>query len=425
MKRIWVLLIAVLALAHAPAQPQSAAFGKEQLDQMLAPVALYPDALLSQLLMASTYPDDVKAAAAWASQHGSLQGDAAVKAAQDQAWDPSVISLVGFPSVIDMMGRQPDWVLSLGNAFLDQPDDVMASVQRLRQQAQRAGNLASNAQQKVSTSTEGGNTYISVAPASPQTVYVPTYNPGTVYGTWPYPAYPPAYYPPPPGSAFASALVGGLAFGTGIAIADSLWGGFDWGHNDVDIDVNRYNNINVNRRIDANRANVNWSHDPARRGAQPYRGGATQQRFDAGRRTAQTAPRGQGAQLPGAQRPADAQQARRDHAQQVMRERGSPGGARPGGQAGGRPGAQGAGQHRATPERNAAPQANRSRNEARSAAAARSRDNNRDNALRGAGGPRQAAAAPHPRPAQQAPRAAPHRDGGGGGRHIERSHGRR
>ncbi|OZI38741.1 hypothetical protein CEK29_19740 [Bordetella genomosp. 5] len=409
MKRIWVFLIAVLALAHAPAHAQSAALGKEQLDQMLAPVALYPDALLSQLLMASTYPDDVKAAAAWAGEHSTLQGDAAVKAAQDQPWDPSVISLVGFPSVIDMMGRQPDWVLSLGNAFLDQPDDVMASVQRLRRQAQSAGNLASNAQQKVNTSTEGGNTYITVEPASPQTVYVPTYNPGTVYGAWPYPAYPPAYYPPPPGSAFASALMGGLAFGTGIAIADSLWGGFDWGHNDVDIDVNRYNNINVNRRIDANRANVNWSHDPARRGSQPYRGGATQQRFDAQRRTVQ-----------GASRPADTQQARRDHAQQVMRERKTPDGARRAGQSPGRQNAQRPAQHHAAPDRATRPQANR--NEARSAAAARSRDLNRDNALRGAGGPRQAGSAPHARPAQHAPRATPHRDGGA--RHIERSHGR-
>jgi len=414
MKRVITLLLTLMVLMHGPSQAQQTTFSKEQLDQMLAPVALYPDALLSQLLMASTYPDDVKAAATWSGQHSSMQGDAAVKAAQDQPWDPSVISLVGFPSVLDMMGRQPDWVQTLGDAFLDQPDDVMASVQRLRQQAQRAGSLTSNAQQKVSTSTEGGNTYVSIAPASPQTVYVPSYNPSTVYGTWPYPSYPPAYYPPPPGSVFASALVGGLAFGTGIAIADSLWGGFDWGHNDVDIDVNRYNNINVNRRIDANRANVDWSHDPARRGNTPYRSGATQQRFS------QQRPAGQHNARPGDSPGRDAsQQARRDHAQQIMRERGAGGGG-----AGQRPGARATPQHQAQPRRADAPQANRNRADARSAAAARSRENNRDNAFRGVDAGRQTG---QPHRAAPAARHAPHRDApsGGGGRHIERNHGRR
>src|SRR5690606_41074956 len=111
-------------------------------------------------------------------------GDKAVNAVQNQPWDPSVMSLAAFPSVLDMMGRQPDWVKSMGDAFLDQPDDVMNSVQRLRLQAQKAGSLASNTQQTVTTSTQGGSTVVSIAPASPSVVYVPTYNPTTVYGTW-------------------------------------------------------------------------------------------------------------------------------------------------------------------------------------------------------------------------------------------------
>jgi len=353
----------------------------ERLDQLLAPVALYPDALLSQLLMASTYPDDVAAAAQWSKQHTDLSGDAAVKAVQDQPWDPSVLSLAAFPSVLDMMGRQPEWTRSVGDAFLDQPDDVMDSVQRLRLQAQKAGNLASNTQQKVSTSTENGTTVVSIEPASPSVVYVPTYNPSTVYGTWPYPTYPPAYYPPPPGSVFASALVSGLAFGTGIAIADSLWGGFDWNDHDVDIDVNRYNNINVNKKLDASRTNVQWNHDPSRRGSTPYRSADTRQRFDDKRAGVQ---REQGGRAAGgtASRSATDQQARRQHAQEVMRQHDGTGPAArsSGGQT------RQAGAH-ANGNRTNTANVNRNRGNAQTAAMARSRENNRDNALRGVNGP--------------------------------------
>jgi hypothetical protein len=411
---ITLALLCASTAAHA-----QSSFGKEQLDQMLAPVALYPDALLSQLLMASTYPDDVAAAAAWSAGHTGLSGDAAVKAVQDQPWDPSVMSLAAFPSVLDMMGRQPDWVRNVGDAFLDQPEDVMSSVQRLRAQAQAAGTLNSDAQQKVSTQTEGGATVVTIEPASPDVVYVPSYNPATTYGTWPYPSYPPAYYPPPPGSMFASAMVSGLAFGAGIAITDSLWGGFDWGHNDVDIDVNRYNHINVNRRLDARSNNVTWNHDPARRGATPYRNSATRQRYDAQRRVGATAHR------------PSADQARRDHAQQVMHDR--------------RPAADGAragagartAQHRPETARPAAHNAPRQRNDARNAAIERSRSANRDNALRGVDRPaptRHASARGNDRPAahsgarRAAPGAGAHssgRAGRSGGAHIERGHGRR
>ncbi|AUL17498.1 DUF3300 domain-containing protein [Bordetella bronchiseptica] len=289
MLRLRYLLVSLLylgAIWAGPAQAQ-AKLDNARLDQLLAPVALYPDSLLSQVLMAATYPDDVAAAAKWSADHPKDSGDAAVKAAEGQSWDPSVKSLVAFPSVMDLMGRQPQWVKSLGDAFLAQPDDVMDSVQRLRAEARKAGTLTSNKQQKVTTTESAGKTVVVVEPADPQVVYVPSYNPTVVYGAWPYPAYPPYYYPPPPGSAFATALVGGIGFGLGVAAVDAMWGGFDWGHNDVDIDVNRYNNVNINHRIDTSNTRVDWQHNAANRGSAAYADSASRQRFDAQRQAGQ------------------------------------------------------------------------------------------------------------------------------------------
>ncbi|KDD14457.1 DUF3300 domain-containing protein [Bordetella bronchiseptica] len=289
MLRLRYLLVSLLylgAIWAGPAQAQ-AKLDNARLDQLLAPVALYPDSLLSQVLMAATYPDDVAAAAKWSADHPKDSGDAAVKAAEGQPWDPSVKSLVAFPSVMDLMGRQPQWVKSLGDAFLAQPDDVMDSVQRLRAEARKAGTLSSNKQQKVTTTESAGKTVVVVEPADPQVVYVPSYNPTVVYGAWPYPAYPPYYYPPPPGSAFATALVGGIGFGLGVAAVDAMWGGFDWGHNDVDIDVNRYNNVNINHRIDTSNTRVDWQHNAANRGSAAYADSASRQRFDAQRQAGQ------------------------------------------------------------------------------------------------------------------------------------------
>ena len=293
-------LLCVPLLATEPVAAQSAqgtqgaqssgkTFNNQQLDQMLAPVALYPDALLSQILMACTYPSNVADAAAWSAAHPKAQGDDAVKQVSSQSWDPSVQSLVAFPQVLAQMKQQPEWVQNVGDAFLAQPDDVMASVQRLRVQAQKAGNLKSTEQQKVvveqapAGSSAPSTTVIQIEPTNPQVVYVPTYNPTVVYGTWAYPSYPPPYWPPPPGYAYpiATGLAAGLAFGTGVAIANSLWGGFDWGHNDVNINVNRYNNINVNNRISGN-GNVNWNHNPANRRGTPYRDQGSRQRYGQG-----------------------------------------------------------------------------------------------------------------------------------------------
>jgi hypothetical protein len=165
----------------------------------------------------------------------------------------------------------------------------MDSVQRLRHRAQAAGNLESNEQQKVTvqSAAAGGPTTvvqepapqqaIIIEPADPQVVYVPSYNPTVVYGSWPYPSYPPAYYPPPPSYYLGSALAAGLAFGVGVAIVDSLWGDCNWGHGDVDIDVNRYNNINSNRQINANQNK--WQHNAVNRDGVPYRDRTSREQY--------------------------------------------------------------------------------------------------------------------------------------------------
>ncbi len=293
----WLHLFAV-AVVMLPAFASGQQFGTEQLDQLTAPVALYPDALLSQVLMASTYPADVAEAAQWSRAHAEQKGDAAVQMVEDEPWDPSVASLVAFPQVIIMMGEKPDWVQDLGDAFLAQPEDVMDSVQRLRAQAQKAGNLTSNEQMVVKVEqapppepqtvvvqqSAPPPQVIVIEPAQPEVIYVPQYNPTVVYGAWPYPAYPPYYIPPPPGYWFSNVVGGaiatGIAWGVGVGISNAIWGGFDWHHHDVDINVNRYNNININRRLDVNSNRVNWRHDVNHRRDVPYRGGnATRDRL--------------------------------------------------------------------------------------------------------------------------------------------------
>jgi hypothetical protein len=251
------LFIGVLAPSAAYAQG-AATISTQQIDSLTAPIALYPDALLAQVLMASTFPQDVEAAAAWSKANPNMKGDDAVKAVAAQPWDPSVQSLVAFPQVLATMAQKPDWVTQIGNAFLAQPNDVMDSVQRLRKQAQQAGHLQTNEQQKVIVE----QSTIQIVPANPQVVYVPTYNPTVVYGTWPYPAYPPVYVPPPYGYPIASGLAAGLAFGAGIAVANSLWGGFNWNNHNVNVNVNKYNNINVNNRINNVSGNTtNWNRN--------------------------------------------------------------------------------------------------------------------------------------------------------------------
>ena len=276
-----LLLLVPLLLAVSAWAQESKPFKAEELDQMLAPIALYPDALLSQVLMASTYPADVAEAAKWSKANTKQKGDAAVTAVQDKPWDPSVKSLVAFPQALATLAEKPEWVQRVGDAFLAQPNEVMDSVQRLRAAAQKSGNLKSNEQQKVivEQAPQTQQTIIKIEPANPQVVYVPAYNPTVVYGSWWYPSYPPVYLPPPPGYVVGTALMSGIAFGIGVGITNSLWGGCDWGRGDVDIDINHYNNINVGNKLNVNQNNVKWNHNPDNRRGVPYRDAKTRDAY--------------------------------------------------------------------------------------------------------------------------------------------------
>ncbi|HET9019019.1 MAG TPA: DUF3300 domain-containing protein [Acetobacteraceae bacterium] len=262
--------------AAAPAAQEAAQYNPEQLDALLAPIALYPDPLLTQVLMAATYPLQIVEASRWRARNENkdLKGDDLAKALQPLSWDPSVKSLVPFPQVLEMMNQQLEWTQQLGYAVAGQQAGVMDSVQRLRRQAQDAGTLKTTEQQVVKTEAvvddQGAPTpqqTIVIQPANPQVVYVPTYAPAQVYGTWPYPATPPVYLPPPPGYAIGTAFVSGLAFATGVAVVGSLWGWSSprWGGygGSINVNTNRYNNITVNN---ANRGNVtgNRWQPPAR-----------------------------------------------------------------------------------------------------------------------------------------------------------------
>jgi hypothetical protein len=259
------------------AQDAKTTYTAEQLDQMLAPIALYPDSMLSQMLMAATYPLEVVEAARWSKANPSLKGDAAVDAVKDKDWDVSVKSMVAFPQQLAQMNDHLDWTQKLGDAMLAQQGDVADSIQRLRAKAKAAGNLNSGPQQTVTTQGSGDNVQYVIAPTDPQVVYVPSYNPTWAYGAWPYPAYPPVYYP------FAGALVTGFLWGVGFAAAGAMFGGWNWGGRG-----NSYVNVNVNRAVNIdnhfNRANINtdgrWQHDPAHRKGVGYRNPEIANRFN-------------------------------------------------------------------------------------------------------------------------------------------------
>ncbi len=245
---------APLAYAQDAQQSGNQQMSQAQLAALVAPVALYPDPLVAQVLMASTYPLEVAEAYNWQKANSRLKGDALNQALQQQNWDASVKSLVSFPPVLGMMGSQLSWTQELGNAVLAQQSDVMNAIQALRAKAKASGALQSNSQQTVTTQGSGSNETIVIQPANPQVVYVPSYNPSVVYGGWPYPAYPPyAYYPP--GYVAGTAL---LSFGLGMAVGAALWGGCHWGGggwgggNSLTVNNNNFNNFNRN-------TNNNWS----------------------------------------------------------------------------------------------------------------------------------------------------------------------
>ncbi len=285
-----ILLAILLWLSLGIAQAEDKTFSEAELDQMVAPIALYPDSLLSQILMATTYPANVTEAIKWSKDNPKQEGDAAVKAVQDKSWDPSVMSLVAFPQVLEMMGKETDWVQNVGDAFLANSEGVMDTVQKLRKKAKEEGNLKTSEQQKVIVEEQASETVIIIEPADPKVVYVPVYNPTVVYGTWWWPHYRPWYYYPPYGRygyygyGFGGAVARGIGFGIGIGITHALWGGCHWGHGhgSVNINVNKFNNINVNRnKINNNNrnSNSNWKHNSKNRRGVPYRDNKSRQQF--------------------------------------------------------------------------------------------------------------------------------------------------
>ena len=211
-----------LAQEYGPASGRPA-FAQQELDQMLAPIALYPDALLSQILMAATYPAEVVEAAQWSRRNPGLDGDRAVRAVDRMDWDPSVKSLVAFPQILALMDEKLDWTGRLGDAFYAQQADVMDSVQYLRQKAYLAGNLGSTEQLRVDRQGQA----IVIELANPEVIYVPYYNPAVVYGTWWWPTYQPIHWASWPGYYVRPGFARGFAWGPGIRVSNV------WQHNPV------------------------------------------------------------------------------------------------------------------------------------------------------------------------------------------------
>src|SRR5438876_2404980 len=268
--------------SQPPADEQAASIPPEQLESLVAPIALYPDPLLSQTLVASTYPLEIVQLQQWLEKNPNLKDKALADAVAKQNWDPSIQAMAAFPDVVKKLGDNITWTSDLGNAFLAQAPDVMDAVQRMRAKAQGKGTLKTSAQQKVETQTvEGGKQVIVVQQANPDVVYVPSYNPTVVYGP-PAPAYP--YYPYTyPGYVPGTAL----AWGAGIALGAAAWGAWgghwgncDWNGGNVQINNNyNYNkNNNFNRNV-SRQGQGNWQHNPQHRGNAPYGDRGTANRF--------------------------------------------------------------------------------------------------------------------------------------------------
>jgi len=270
-----------------PASPPAPLLTNAQLAQLVAPIALYPDPLLAQILMASTYPLEVVEAARWVKipANQALTGDALTSALQAQSWDPSVKALVPFPRVLENLSDQLQWTEQLGNAFLAQQADLMAAVQSLRREAMAAGNLKQTPQCHCVIQTSGEA--ISILPAEPQAVCVPVYTP-VVYGAWPYPVYPPISFPIPTGFAYEPGFW--IGFGPPVLLASFGpfwgWGWVDWGHRDIAVDPARFMLASGGRASFS--GNV-WVHDPAHRAGVAYGDPGTRARFDAARISAVTA----------------------------------------------------------------------------------------------------------------------------------------
>lgn len=273
-------LMLALLVPHGSIYAQDRpAFSQAQLEQTLAPIALYPDPLLSQILMASTYPLEVVEAARWSRSHANLGGEDAVRAAENEDWDPSVKSLLAFPHLLARMDENLPWLQDLGDAFLDQEPQVMDAVQNLRRRAQVAGNLRSDERQQI---LETGPLLV-VQPAHPQIIYVPYYDPRVVYGPWWWPHYSPVYWRPFPGYGAWPGVASGFYWGPSIRISIGyFFGGFDWSHRHVRVvHSNYYYRGAGNHRATQyrDRPPGAWHHDPGHRRGVAYRAPEVQRRF--------------------------------------------------------------------------------------------------------------------------------------------------
>jgi hypothetical protein len=276
----WIIIAMLIIPPVIPAQDsgeleQADRFKKEELTQMLAPIALYPDSLIAQILMASTYPLEIVEAERWLRKNKELKGDALNDALLDKTWDPSVKSLCHFPDVLFAMSDKLDQTRKLGDAFLSQEDDVMATIQELRRNAQEQGNLKTTKEQKVIVERE----IIRIEPADPQVVYVPVYDPLYVYGPWWYPAYPPYYWYYPSGFVISGGYVSfGPRFFIGVGLFPWVW--FDWHVHHIHIDIHktrRFHRHHVKKDFDR----PFWRHNPAHRRGVAYRDRKTSERFGA------------------------------------------------------------------------------------------------------------------------------------------------
>ncbi|MGA2589631.1 MAG: DUF3300 domain-containing protein [Bryobacteraceae bacterium] len=277
-----LLLASVPLLVAQPAPPSptpAQALSPDQLDNLIAPIALYPDALLSQVLVAATYPLEVVEAAQWLQQNPSLRGQQLVDAARQQNWDASIQALVVFPDVVNLLNSNVRWTTDLGNAFLAQQADVMSAVQRMRVRAMAAGKLNSNSQETVATQRQGDQSAVEIQPTNPQMVYVPQYDPAYVWGPPVYGYYPPLFY---------SGIGFGFGFGPGIYIGGFFgglgWGGWGWGPNwfggSIFLNGFFFNHYGFHGFYGGGyRGFGAWAHNPAHRLGVPYSNRAVASRF--------------------------------------------------------------------------------------------------------------------------------------------------
>jgi len=261
----------VLAQEETTTTEEAPKIPNDQLDSLVAPIALYPDAMLTQTLAASTYPLEVMQLDQWMDKNKNLKDKALADAVAKQPWDPSVQSMAAYPDVVQRMAENIQWMTDVGNAVLAQQKDVMDAVQRMRAKAQGTGNLKTGSEQKVETkTTQSGQQVIVVEQANPEAAYVPSYDPEVVYGAAPaeYPYYPYSY----PGYQPGTALAWGSAIAVGGVWAHNNWGNCDWDNGDVNINNN--NNFNKNYNKNVNKTGTGqgngWQHNPQHRGNAPY-----------------------------------------------------------------------------------------------------------------------------------------------------------